>query len=114
MHETGIIKNVLDIVEQAAIQSNYRKVTEINLVIGESRAVMPEGLRLGMRVFSEKSEMFLGCKLTLDLREVVLECRQCGHVGHAEYTKSPCPECGSAGQRIIQGNELKISSFSGE
>lgn len=111
MHETGIIKNALEIVEQAAINNSIQLVTEIKLVIGKKRVVLPETLYLGFEVFIRDSEMFKSCKLTIETRDILLLCKDCGNQFNAELSVGKCIFCQSKSTELLEGNELYVDYF---
>lgn len=113
MHEAGIVKSVLEIVEQAAVMNGISHITEIKLVIGKKRAVLPEALYLGFEAFTKDSSLYQNCKLTIDTREILLLCKDCGNKFNADLSVSKCSKCQSRHTELLQGNELYIDYFEG-
>lgn len=113
MHESSIIEYTLKAVEGAALRNDMKKVTEINLVIGKLRVAIPRMLHISFDLLTSDT-MFAGCKLNIEERDVVIHCEDCGKdtvVQDLHIDTAPC--CGSRRVRVLQGNELMISSFKG-
>ena len=113
MHESSIIEYTLKAVEKAARQHDMRKVTEINLVIGKLRVAIPRMLHTSFDLLTSDT-MFAGCKLNIEERDVVIHCEDCGKdtvIQDLHIDTAPC--CGSRRVKVLQGNELMISSFKG-
>jgi hydrogenase nickel incorporation protein HypA/HybF len=113
MHESSIIEYVLQIVESAAKSNGMTKVTEIDLVIGKMRAALPVVLKYTFKFLSGDA-MFDGAKLNIEERDIIIRCDGCGKettIDSAQIVIAPC--CESQRIRILQGNELIVSSFNG-
>lgn len=113
MHEVSIIKNSLEIVEQAAINDGIKYITEIKLVIGEKRVVLPEALYFGFEAFTKDSDMFENCKLTIETRDILLHCKDCRNKYNADLSVSICDNCQSSNTELLEGNELYVDYFEG-
>ena len=111
MHESGIIKSALDIVAQAAAESGIHRITEIKLVIGQKRVVLPDALFFGFAAFTKDSPLFKDCQLTIETRDILLLCQDCQHQFNAELSVSACPNCHSRRTSLLEGNELYIDYF---
>ena len=114
MHEGGILKHALELVSAAAEEEHIHHVTEIKLVCGERRAILPESMQLLFCAFAKRSSLFKDCKLVLETREIVLKCNDCGRQFHNDVTNCVCIYCQDSHVSIVQGDELYIDYFSGE
>ena len=113
MHEAALIEYTLNAVEKAARLYGIQKVTEIDLVVGKLRYALPSLMQSAFRLLSGDT-MFEGCVLSIEEREPVLRCLDCGKetvVSGLPVDVSPC--CKSHNVKLVQGEELLISSFKG-
>jgi len=113
MHEAGIVKSVLELVEQAAVINGISHITEIKLVIGKKRVVLPEALYLGFEAFTKDTPLYENCKLIIDTRDILLLCKDCGNNFNAELSVSKCSKCQSQNTELLQGSELYVDYFEG-
>lgn len=111
MHESGIIKNAMDIVAQAAADNGIQTITEIKLVIGKKKVVLPDALFLGFAAFTKDRPLFKNCHLTIETRDILLRCKDCGQQFNAELSISKCPICSSTHTDLLEGNELYVDYF---
>lgn len=111
MHEAGIMKNALEIVEQAAVEHGITQITEIKLVIGKKRVVLPEAMEMAFAAFTKDSELFKGCLLNIETREILLRCKDCGNQFNAELSVMRCSSCRSGNTELLEGNELFVDYF---
>lgn len=110
MHEAGIVRNVLTEVEEAAMELGIARVREIRLVLGEARAVLPEALQSAFAAFVADT-IFEECVLSVEHRNLVLKCMDCGHGFESRLPAGSCPLCKSERTKIERGNELYIDYF---
>jgi hydrogenase nickel incorporation protein HypA/HybF len=106
VHELTIAEQTVHI---AISEAKDRRVTVINLVIGELSSVVEESIRF---CFDAVSRGTKAESATLSLRKVValVECSHCSFrfgLGIA----GGCPRCGNLGGTVIQGRELYIESI---
>lgn len=103
MHELGITRSIVAIVEEAA---GGRRVTRVTLDVGRLAGVVPEALRFCFDVVAEGT--LLG-NARLEINEIAgrCRCRDCGGEFAADTLYAPCP-CGSRRVERLAGEELKI------
>ena len=110
MHELAVTESMMGIVLKHAQRSNAKKVTKINMVLGEISTVMEDPVRFYFEMISkdtiaEEAELFF--------RRTPLMCR-CGDCEEEFRVKEfdfTCPECGSAAVEVISGREFKVESI---
>jgi hydrogenase nickel incorporation protein HypA/HybF len=110
MHEMAIAEQLIETVLSTAIQNNARKVEEVDLEIGEMRLVVPSALELAFEVVSQGT-IVEGAKLNIVERAITMQCNNCEQIFPAEIGNFVCPSCKKAEGRIIEGNEILITSI---
>ena len=111
MHEMSIAQNVVQIVEaELAKLSHPATVTQINLRVGNLRAVIPESLRFCFSVLA-KGTVLQSARLHIEQLPVRIECQSCKAGRYLDVPIFVCPECGSRDVRVVSGEELHIRSI---
>lgn len=106
MHELAITQNIIDI---AVSQAQDRKITGINLVIGELSSVVEDSIRFCFDVISKETPAE-GATIAIVRVRAVLRCVSCGHEFGME-TAGVCPACGKRGGEIAAGKEFYMESI---
>jgi hydrogenase nickel incorporation protein HypA/HybF len=106
MHELAIAQNVLDIVVTEARQ---RRVSTINLVVGELSSVAEEPIRFCFEIVSEGT-FAQGAKLVLRKVQALLRCKDCLSEFGLE-SHGVCPACGKRNGEVIQGRECYVDAI---
>ncbi len=106
MHELTITQNIVDI---ATNEAKNRKITAINLVIGELTSVVEESIRFCFAAVSEGT-LAEGAVLSLVKVPALMECRGCSCRFGTEKG-GICPTCGGFGGEVVQGRELYVESI---
>ncbi|MDX8533123.1 hydrogenase maturation nickel metallochaperone HypA [Mesorhizobium sp. VK25A] len=103
MHELGITRSIVSIVEEAA---NGRRVRRVTLDVGRLAGVIPEALSFCFDVVS-KGTVLDGARL--DIREIAGRCRclDCSAEFETSTLYQACG-CGSRHLERLAGEELKI------
>jgi hydrogenase nickel incorporation protein HypA/HybF len=110
MHEFSLMQSVLEQVDSTARKAGAEQVTEIRLVIGEMREVVPSALEFAFEALAPGtlSENALLTTTTVRPRS---RCVQCGHeYEHDRFTWS-CPVCDSLATELLAGKELYIDTI---
>jgi hydrogenase nickel incorporation protein HypA/HybF len=106
MHELGITRNLVAIVNDAA---KGRAVRKVWLEIGSRSALMPEAVRFCFDVVS-KGTALEDAKLEIVQVSPGWQCTRCAaQLGGT--THPACPECGCEQLRLRTGDELNIKSM---
>ena len=113
MHELPVVLDVIRTVGQEAEKRGLRRVTRIDLVIGELSSIVDESVQMYFDIAAADSACS-GAKLVFEHRPAMLRCRNCGkEFPHAKSFQ--CPECGGDGVLIKgTGREFYIHSFDGQ
>ena len=111
MHELGIVKHVIDTVEQVAKENNVSQVACVTLEIGEVSTVLPEYLRDCWNWAHPKSEILKDAALKIERIEAVSICEDCGRKYRTVTYAKVCPCCGSENTHLEKGNEFSIKEI---
>jgi hydrogenase nickel incorporation protein HypA/HybF len=106
MHELTITQNIIDI---AVSQAQNRRITGINLVIGELSSVVEESIRFCFDVIS-KDTPAEGASIAVARVPAVLRCVSCGSEFGMEKA-GVCPACGKHGGEVAAGKEFYMESI---
>jgi hydrogenase nickel incorporation protein HypA/HybF len=113
MHELPVVLDIVRVMDEEAKKRNLKKITQINLVIGELSSIIGESVQMYFEVVAENS-VCENAKLNFENRPAMLKCKQCGR----EFPHGKdfiCPECG--GDAVLlrdTGREFYIRSFESE
>ena len=103
MHELGITRSIVSIVEEAAAG---RRVVRVTLDIGRLAGVVPEALAFCFDAVS-KGTALDGARLDINEIPGRCRCRDCGGEFEAKLLYEACC-CGSRNVERVAGDELKI------
>ena len=112
MHELPVVLDILRVMNEEAEKRGFRKITRINLVIGELSSIVDECVQMYFDV-AAKGSICSGAKLTFEHRPAILRCQKCGREFPHNRSFS-CPVCG--GDSVLvkgTGREFYIRSFEG-
>jgi len=110
MHELSIVMNILDTVEEKAIELNASVVHEIEVDIGELSGVECDALEFAMEN-SPKKEILKHAILVINRIHAKARCKSCGNEFDLSDFYTPCPNCGKFDHDIFQGKELKVKAI---
>lgn len=124
LHEFSAALSIVETAEQAAIQNNVKRVTEVNVEIGEFTFLIPEQLAFNFEIAS-KNTVLEGAELKITKKKGVLKCDDCGFEGEsmvdpnippqiASFAPMKCPSCGSSATEIVGGKEFIITDIRAE
>lgn len=113
MHEVSIMEGALSIVENVAIENNFKKVINITLMIGELSGVMDESLIFAFRCLS-KDTVAEDAEIKIEKVKATAMCEICNIVFPIDHFNKLCPNCNNFSSLILTGYELYINSVEGE
>ncbi|MER8465847.1 hydrogenase maturation nickel metallochaperone HypA [Mesorhizobium sp. M1396] len=103
MHELGITRNIVSIVEEAA---KGRRVKRVTLDIGQFSGVMPDAVLFCFDIVA-KGTLLDGARLDIQKIAGRARCRTCGESFEPATLYQACA-CGSRAIDRLAGEELKI------
>ncbi len=103
----AIAQNILDIAVAAAERGGAERITKINVVAGEMRAIVPPQLAFCFSIAAE-STIASSAELNLEIVPVAGRCRGCGEDFAIEKFDYTCPKCGSSDIEITGGTEFRV------
>jgi len=110
MHELTITQNVLALALQHAQRAEARRITQINLSVGEISGIVDESVQFYFD-FLSKDTPAEGARLTFAKLPARFRCRSCG----AEYPMRDgdwtCPACQAAGGDVVSGRQFYMDSI---
>lgn len=110
MHEFLVTESILNIALKEAEKAQAKKVTKINLVVGELTGFAPDCIEFYFDTLS-KNTIAEKATLQFELTPTQLRCRDCSTVFDPKDSEWHCPECTSQSVEIIDGRKLYIASM---
>lgn len=111
MHEVGIVREILNTVEDAARGAGASRVVSVTLRIGDMCEVVPEALDFAWETLRAERPLTKGAELTVETVLPASTCLDCGVEFEHDRFHCRCPECGDANTRLERGRELEITSM---
>lgn len=112
MHETGLARNVIEIVERAIQGRAISKLSEVVLEIGEASGVQIEALRFAFSVLIPGT-LLEDAEIKYLTSPLLLHCHNCDKTYQASLQDHLCPNCQNNGFDIVSGRSLTVKSISG-
>ena len=107
MHEIGIARQILRMVERYAEDNDARNISEVVCDCGELSLVIPEYLE---KVYPSvaKGSVLNDAKMTINIIPGFAECDDCDEIFNVVEHKGYCPACGSFRKTVLSGREFKV------
>jgi hydrogenase nickel incorporation protein HypA/HybF len=124
MHEFSAACSIVETAVDAAKSHHAKRVTVVNVEVGEFTFLIPEQLEFNFEIAS-KGTMLEGARLNIRSTKGQLKCRDCGHEGSTQVDTSlppqvalfapmKCSRCGSSATVITGGKEFVIANIEAE
>lgn len=107
MHELSVTQSILDI---ALKNAGARKITQINLVIGQFSSIVDDSVQFYWDVIAKETAAE-GARLHFERIPGEMTCQQCGHVFRPQGETFDCPSCFSPFVKITKGEEFQVDSI---
>lgn len=124
MHEFSAAYSIVETALQAAEAHHAKRVTRVNVDVGEFTFLVLEQLIFNFEIAS-KNTILEGAELCINTVKGRLRCSECGFEGEtapdpsippeiAAFAPMKCPQCGSAATEITGGKEFFITDIVAE
>jgi hydrogenase nickel incorporation protein HypA/HybF len=110
MHEFSITESLLDLALQKAGEAEARKITRINLVLGDMSGVVGECVQFYFDALS-RDTIAAGAQLAFESRPTKLRCHKCQSVFEPRDHDWTCPGCREMAIDIVSGRECYMDSI---
>jgi len=109
MHELAITQSLLSIALEHASRAGAKRITRINLVIGDISSIVDDCVQFYFD-FISKDTIAEGATLSFKRVSPRFRCYTCGEefAKEADFT---CPSCGALGGEVVAGREFFIESI---
>ena len=110
MHELGLTKSLIDLVEKESQKSGFTRTLEIRMKLGEYSDVVPEYI-LDLFPYTAKGTVAEDAQLFFERVPGRFQCRDCGYAGPVDRKKACCPTCGGTALTMTTGREFFVDSL---
>ncbi len=110
MHEFGIARSLLEIIEQEALPYGGAKVVRVRVRIGKLSCVIPDALRFAFEAISMGGRA-QGASLLIEEVPLRIQCNQCRRVSIMDDPFLMCPHCEGTDVEMTAGRELEIKDM---
>ncbi len=110
MHEYAVTQEIIKMSDEEAKAAGAKKITKINLVIGDLSTFIDESVQMYFDIIS-KGTLAEGAKLIFKRIPAEFKCNSCDNVFIKPKTGFDCPKCGAMGSPTGVGEEFYIESI---
>lgn len=110
MHELAVTQSILDISIRHAKEADAKRVTGINIVIGQFASIVDDSVKFYWDLVAEGT-IAHGATLHFERIPGEMTCEACGHTFRPGDISFECPACSSVQVRITQGEEFRVDSI---
>lgn len=107
MHELTLALNIVQILEEQAVEHRFNRVKQVWLEIGALSCVEESALLFGLDSAS-RNTLAEGAAFHLVLKPAAGWCHECGDTFVTHQHTAACPVCGSAQIHCERGDDLRI------
>ena len=110
MHELSVTESILEIAQRHASTSNAKKVTKINIVIGNLSSIVDDSVQFYWDIISQNT-ICEKANLAFQRIPARLECQECNFQYEIESELHACPRCNSSNVKVLTGEEFWLDSI---
>jgi hydrogenase nickel incorporation protein HypA/HybF len=107
VHELSIAQSITEI---ACRHADGRRISKIELKVGQLRQVVPSALTFSFQLVAEGT-LAEGAELQIESVPVVARCRPCGAESQLDCFPFQCRICDGFDLGIVTGEELEVESI---
>jgi hydrogenase nickel incorporation protein HypA/HybF len=107
MHELGIARDILEVVNQHITDEQMPTVRSVRIRLGTLSGIVPESLSFCFEAIVADTPM---AQASLEIIRVPTkaDCTECGNSFEIEEPAFICADCGSTGIKVVSGTELQV------
>lgn len=113
MHEIRISDDLAAIVLETARKENLSEVTGVNISFGQMIQIVPDVFRFAFRE-AVRGTIAENAEVSIEIIPIKMVCAVCDNECNVEENLFACDKCGSGDLKIINGNELYVTSIEGD
>ncbi len=111
MHELSVTEGILGAALEAADRAGARRITAINMVIGDLSSIVDDSVQFYFEILS-KDTIAANAALHFRREPGRALCRDCGHAFEVSPPLEPiCPVCGGIRLEVTGGREFLVESI---
>jgi len=110
MHEMSLAEGVLQLIEDAALQQEFAKVTTVWLEIGQLSGVEVEAMKFCFDAVTRDS-IADGARLEIIALPGVAWCMECSITVPMAELFGECPQCGGHRMQVTGGTEMRVKEL---
>lgn len=110
MHELPVTQGMLSIALEHAAKAGAKRITRINLVLGEMSGIVDDSVQFYFD-FVSKDTLAEGAVLTFERVPACFRCRDCQTTFSPDGRQWACPQCGEWSVEIVAGREFLVDSI---
>lgn len=116
MHEIALMGDILNLIGDDAKKRDIKKVKKVELIVGELSNALPDALEMAFDVFKTRNIDFLDkdSELIIISEKAKARCAICGLEYFPDQRVAMCPECHFPSGELIEGETLKVKSYTGD
>ena len=110
MHEMSVTQSLLEIALRHAERADARRITRLNLVIGELATIVDDSIQFYWDIVS-RDTIAAGSKLHFERVPGMLRCLGCEHTFPLNGRDFACPACSERQVVIAGGDDFRLESI---
>ena len=110
MHELSVTENILEIALRHAQKSQARRITSLNLVIGQLSSILDDSVQFYWGIIAQNT-IAAEARLHFERLPARFHCRNCQEDYQLIAEQLGCPKCGSPLVSLTQGEEFYLESI---
>lgn len=109
MHELPVTQHIIKIAEANCRENNGKRVTGIDLVVGDYSGFIGDSIMMYFDIISEGT-LCEEAAINIQRIKPKYRCQSCGHLFERKLLSFACPLCGAEGSPTEIGKEFYIES----
>lgn len=113
MHEMSIVAELMAQLEAVATENGLTQIDEVFVTAGAMRSIVPEAFAFAFELLSADT-CAAGAKIKLEIVQPKARCRRCERTFAVGIDSFLCPDCNQADVELIEGNDIILTSVTGQ